>query len=413
MFTLLKSSWALFFGIAMIFLANGLQGTLIGVRASTEGYSPFIVGIIMTGYYAGFMLGAIIIPERIQKVGHVRVFASLASIASIAILLHTLHFSLISWFLMRFATGFCFVGMYCVAESWINDQSENESRGQALSIYMIISMGGNAIGQLFLNFADPNDTTLFMLVSILISMSLVPILITVGKQPDYSITEILSIRQLYKASPLGVVSSIAVGTAHGALWGVGSVYTLMSGLSVSQTSFFMFSFISGGAIFQYIIGYLSDIYDRRLVLTIVSFTASLLSVLALIFSADFNLLLIIAFIFGGLTVPLYSLAIAHTNDFLSKSEMIAASGGLLFVAGIGLTIGPIIAGLFMNFLGSNGFWIYLFIIHTLIGIYALYRISVRDSVPLNEQRSAVFVTSRSSPAIMELCPDAEDLSNEN
>ena len=133
MFTLLKSSWALFFGIAMIFLANGLQGTLIGVRASTEGYSPFIVGIIMTGYYAGFMLGAIIIPERIQKVGHVRVFASLASIASIAILLHTLHFSLISWFLMRFATGFCFVGMYCVAESWINDQSENESRGQALS----------------------------------------------------------------------------------------------------------------------------------------------------------------------------------------------------------------------------------------------------------------------------------------
>jgi|TARA_B110000967_G_scaffold111696_1_gene114328 MFS family permease len=413
MFTLLKSSWALFFGIAMIFLANGLQGTLIGVRASTEGYSPFIVGIIMTGYYAGFMLGAIIIPERIQKVGHVRVFASLASIASIAILLHTLHFSLISWFLMRFATGFCFVGMYCVAESWINDQSENESRGQALSIYMIISMGGNAIGQLFLNFADPNDTTLFMLVSILISMSLVPILITVGKQPDYSITEILSIRQLYKASPLGVVSSIAVGTAHGALWGVGSVYTLMSGLSVSQTSFFMFSFISGGAIFQYIIGYLSDIYDRRLVLTIVSFTASLLSVLALIFSADFNLLLIIAFIFGGLTVPLYSLAIAHTNDFLSKSEMIAASGGLLFVAGIGLTIGPIIAGLFMNFLGSNGFWIYLFIIHTLIGIYALYRISVRDSVPLNEQRSAVFVTSRSSPAIMELYPDAEDLSNEN
>jgi len=187
----------------------------------------------------------------------------------------------------------------------------------------------------------------------------------------------------------------------------------MSGLSVSQTSFFMFSFISGGAIFQYIIGYLSDIYDRRLVLTIVSFTASLLSVLALIFSADFNLLLIIAFIFGGLTVPLYSLAIAHTNDFLSKSEMIAASGGLLFVAGIGLTIGPIIAGLFMNFLGSNGFWIYLFIIHTLIGIYALYRISVRDSVPLNEQRSAVFVTSRSSPAIMELYPDAEDLSNEN
>ena len=156
MLIILRSSWALFFGVAMIFLANGLQGSLIGVRASLEGYSPLVVGLIMTGYYAGFVLGALFIPERIQKVGHVRVFASLASIASIAILLHSLHFSIITWFLMRYTTGFCFVGMYCVAESWINDQSENESRGQALSIYMIISMGGNAIGQLFLNFADPN-----------------------------------------------------------------------------------------------------------------------------------------------------------------------------------------------------------------------------------------------------------------
>ena len=190
MILILRSSWALFFGVAMVFLANGLQGSLIGVRASIEGYSPFIVGIIMTGYYAGFMLGALFIPERIQKVGHVRVFASLASIASISILLHSLHFSVITWFIMRYTTGFCFVGMYCVAESWINDQSENESRGQALSVYMIISMGGNAIGQLFLNFADPSSATLFMLVSILISLSLVPILITVGKQPDFTAAKI-------------------------------------------------------------------------------------------------------------------------------------------------------------------------------------------------------------------------------
>ena len=314
---------------------------------------------------------------------------------------------------MRYTTGFCFVGMYCVAESWINDQSENESRGQALSVYMIISMGGNAIGQLFLNFADPSSATLFMLVSILISLSLVPILITVGKQPDFTAAKILSIKELYRASPLGVISAIGVGTAHGALWGVGSVYTIKNGLSISQTSFFMFSFIIGGAFFQYVIGYLSDKYDRRLILTIVTFAASGFSVLALIFNGSFTLLIIIAFIFGGLTVPLYSIAIAHTNDFLSKSEMVAASGGLLLVGGIGLTLGPIVAGLFMNILGANGFWIYLFIIHAAIGIYALYRISIRDSVPLEEQGSSVFVTSRASPVVMDLYPDAEDLKNEN
>ncbi len=273
----------------------------------------------MTGYYAGFVLGALFIPERIQKVGHVRVFASLASIASIAILLHSLHFSIITWFLMRYTTGFCFVGMYCVAESWINDQSENDSRGQALSIYMIISMGGNAIGQLFLNFADPKSVLHSLCwFQFLISLSLVPILITVGKQPDFTVAKILSIKELYKASPLGVISAIGVGTAHGALWGVGSVYTLKSGLSISQTSFFMFSFVSGGAIFQYLIGYLSDKYDRRLILTIVAFAAAGFSVLALFVGQAFFLLLIVAFIFGGLTIPLYSIAIAHTNDFLEK-----------------------------------------------------------------------------------------------
>ena len=212
--------------------------------------------------------------------------------------------------------------------------------------------------------------------SILISLSLVPILITVGKQPDFTVAKILSIKELYKASPLGVISAIGVGTAHGALWGVGSVYTLKSGLSISQTSLFMFTSISGGAIFQYLIGYLSDKYDRRLILTIVAFAAAGFSVLALFVGQAFFLLLIVAFIFGGLTIPLYSIAIAHTNDFLEKSEMVAASGGLLLVGGIGLTLGPIIAWLFMNILGANGFWIYLFIVHTSIGIYALFRISI-------------------------------------
>ena len=201
MFTLLKTTWALFFGIAMIMLANGLQGSLIGIRASLEGYSSFSAGIIMTGYYSGFLAGAYFAPTRIKNVGHVRMFAAFASIASISILLHSLHVSFLGWFIMRFITGFCFVGMYTVAESWVNDLSDNKHRGQALSIYMIVSMSGSAFGQLFLNISSPETATLFMLVSILISISLVPILITVSKQPDFSVTESLTIKQLYKASP--------------------------------------------------------------------------------------------------------------------------------------------------------------------------------------------------------------------
>ena len=408
MYNLLKTTWALFFGIAMIMLANGLQGSLIGIRASLEGYSSFTAGIIMTGYYSGFLAGAYFAPKRIKNVGHVRMFAAFASIASISILLHSLHVSFLGWFIMRFITGFCFVGMYTVAESWVNDLSDNEHRGQALSIYMIVSMSGSAFGQLFLNISSPETATLFMVVSILISISLVPILIVVSKQPDFSVTEFLSIKQLYKASPLGVVAAIIVGAAHGTLWGIGSIYGLKSGLSIEQVSVFMFTFIIGGALNQYLIGYLSDIYDRRVIILIVSFLAALFAVFAVIFNYSFIYLLIFTFIFGGLTVPLYSLAIAHTNDFLTKSEMVAASSGLLMVGGVGLTIGPILGGIAIDLIGANGFWIYLFVIHSSIGLFTIYRMSIRDSVPLEDQGSTVLVGSRASPVVMELYPDAEE-----
>ena len=412
MLNLLRGTWALFFGVGMIMLANGLQGSLIGVRASLEGYTAFAAGFIMTGYYAGFLSGALIIPQRIKNVGHVRTFAALASIASISILLHSLHVSFFGWFLMRFITGMCFVGMYTVAESWINDLSENNNRGQALSVYMMVSMAGSAFGQLFLNIASPETATLFMLVSILISVSLVPILVVVSKQPDFSISEFLTIKELYNTSPLGVTAAVLTGLAHGTLWGIGSIYALKNGLTIEQVSIFMFTFIIGGAVNQYLIGYLSDRYDRRSVLVAVAFLASFFSVLAVVFGTSFTSLLIITFIFGGLTVPMYALAIAHTNDFLSKKEMVAASAGLQLATGAGLTVGPLLGGLAIDLIGAAGFWIYLFVIHGSLGIFGLYRMSIRDAVPLEDQGSTVLLNSRSAIVSMELYPDAEESSSD-
>ena len=412
MLNLLRGTWALFFGVGMIMLANGLQGSLIGVRASLEGYTAFAAGFIMTGYYAGFLSGALIIPQRIKNVGHVRTFAALASIASISILLHSLHVSFFGWFLMRFITGMCFVGMYTVAESWINDLSENNNRGQALSVYMMVSMAGSAFGQLFLNIASPETATLFMIVSILISVSLVPILVVVSKQPDFSITEFLTIKELYNTSPLGVTAILLTGLAHGTLWGIGSIYALKNGLTIEQVSIFMFTFIIGGALNQYLIGYLSDRYDRRTVLVTVAFLASFFCILAVIFGTSFISLLIITFIFGGLTVPLYAIAIAHTNDFLNKKEMVAASAGLQLAGGAGLTVGPLLGGLSIDLIGAAGFWIYLFVIHGSLGIFGLYRMSIRDAVPLEDQGSTVLLNSRSAIVSMELYPDAEENSSD-
>lgn len=408
MYNLLKGTWALFFGVGMMMLANGLQGSLIGIRASLEGYSASASGIILTGYYAGFLLGALYIPQRIKNVGHVRTFAALASIASISILIHSLHISFIGWFLMRFISGICFVGLYTVAESWVNDLSDNEHRGQALSVYMIVSMAGSAFGQLFLNLADPETATLFMIVSVLISISLVPILMVVSKQPDFSVAKFFTVKELYKTSPLGVVTAIMTGLAHGTLWGIGSIYALKNGLSIEQVSIFMFTFVIGGAINQYIVGYLSDKYDRRTVIVIVAFLASIFAVLAVLIGSSYTALIITTFIFGGLTVPLYALAIAHTNDFLEKDEMIAASAGIQLAGGIGLTIGPVIGGLSIDLIGANGFWIYLFLIHALLGVFGLFRMQIREAVPLEEQGSTVLVGSRTTPTLMELYPDAEE-----
>ena len=408
MYNLLKGTWALFFGVGMMMLANGLQGSLIGIRASLEGYSASASGIILTGYYAGFLLGALYIPQRIKNVGHVRTFAALASIASISILIHSLHVSFLGWFLMRFISGICFVGLYTVAESWVNDLSDNEHRGQALSVYMIVSMAGSAFGQLFLNIANPETATLFMIVSILISVSLVPILIVVSKQPDFSVAKFFTIKELYKASPLGVVAAIMTGLAHGTLWGIGSIYGLKNGLSIEQVSIFMFTFVIGGAINQYLVGYLSDKYDRRTIIVIVAFLASIFAVLAVLIGGSFIALIIITFIFGGLTVPLYALAIAHTNDFLEKDEMVAASAGIQLAGGVGLTIGPIIGGLSLDLIGASGFWIFLFLIHALLGVFGLFRMQIREAVPLEEQGSTVLVSSRTTATLMELYPDAEE-----
>ena len=408
MYNLLKGTWALFFGVGMMMLANGLQGSLIGIRASLEGYSASASGIILTGYYAGFLLGALYIPQRIKNVGHVRTFAALASIASISILIQSLHVSFLGWFLMRFISGICFVGLYTVAESWVNDLTDNEHRGQALSVYMIVSMAGSAFGQLFLNIANPETATLFMIVSILISVSLVPILIVVSKQPDFSVAKFFTIKELYKASPLGVVAAIMTGLAHGTLWGIGSIYGLKNGLSIEQVSIFMFTFVIGGAINQYLVGYLSDKYDRRTIIVIVTFLASIFAVLAVLIGGSFIALIIITFIFGGLTVPLYALAIAHTNDFLDKDEMVAASAGIQLAGGVGLTIGPIIGGLSLDLIGASGFWIFLFLIHALLGVFGLFRMQIREAVPLEEQGSTVLVSSRTTATLMELYPDAEE-----
>lgn len=231
-------------------LGDGLQSTLLGVRASLEGFPTAVTGLIMSTFYLGFLGGAVYAPRFVERVGHIRVFGALASLASAAVLIHGIIVTPVAWSLLRLLSGFCLAGLYIVAESWLNDRATNRTRGQLLSIYMVVTYAGVAGGQLLLNAADPQGLQLFILTSVLISVALVPLLLSAGPAPKFSRQSPLSLRALYTISPLGVVGAFATGMASGALFGFGPVYAESSGLSVSQISFFMTAALLGCTVFQ-------------------------------------------------------------------------------------------------------------------------------------------------------------------
>ena len=405
------SSWALFLGLGLIMLGNGLQGSLLGVRATIEGFPVTVTGFVMSAYFAGFLAGSTMVPKLVRRVGHIRVFAALASLASIAVLFHAVFVSPAGWGAMRLVTGFSYAGLYIVAESWLNDRATNETRGQLLSFYMVIMLAGMGAGQFLLNLADPASFELFILISVLVSLALIPILLTAAPAPDFQTPRAVSLRQLYRISPLGVVGTFGTVMAQGGLIGMGAVFAAEAGLTIAEISIFMAAMLFGGVLFQWPIGRFSDRFDRRRVMTVVTFLAAICAIAAAFVVKPFAgtlpvwVLCTLIGILGGLNMPMYSLTLAHTNDFLEPSQMVAASGSLVLVGGIGAAFGPVTLAGLMTALGPSGFFWGLGLIHAAIGFFALYRMSRRASTPLDEQGNFVAVPPRASPVAAYLSPE--------
>ena len=397
MWTAIASCWSLLLGLALLMLGHGLQGTLLGVRASMEGFATETTGLIMTGYFAGYAFGSTIVPRFVRHVGHVRVFAALASLASVAVLAHMVFVEPIPWLLMRLLTGFCFAGLYIVAESWINDVATNETRGKLLSVYMVVVMGGVSGSQLLLNIANPQGIELFVLISVLVSISLVPILLSASPAPAFATPSPIGLAELYRASPLGVVGSFATGLLQGSVFGMGAVFATNAGLTLQQVSWFMTALYLGAVLAQWPMGLLSDRLDRRKVILAAS-AASALGALAAVASghASIYALLALALLYGGLSMPLYSLFIAYTNDYLSTEQRVAATARLVLLGGLGAAIGPVTCSLAMGQLGARGFFTFLATVHIIVAIFGLYRMTRRDAPPLDEQVSYPTLSPRTT-----------------
>ena len=400
MFAAISSAWALLLGIALIMLGNGLQNTLLGVRATLEGFGTGVTGLVMTGYFAGFVAGSTIVPRLLANVGHIRVFAALASLASSAVLVHTVFVTPLTWGLVRIVTGFCFAGLYVVAESWINEAATNKTRGQLLSVYMIMVLGGTGSGQLLMTLSDPRSFELFVLVSVLISVALIPITLSVGRAPPFEAPESIGVRALFRASPLGVAGAFLIGIAHASLYAMGPVYGTEIGLSVERIALFIAAALFGGLVLQWPIGWLSDRFDRRRVIVAVAWVATGASIAAGAGGVgSYPLLIASTALLGGMSMPLYSLCGAHTNDHLSPRQIVAASATLVLVGGFGLLMGPSLAAALMQLAGPPGIFWLLALVHGCIGAYGLYRMMRREPVPLDAQRTYDPVSLRTSPIV--------------
>ncbi|QGG94869.1 MFS transporter [Actinomarinicola tropica] len=397
--------WALLVGIALLMLGTGLQGSLLGLRASIEGFSTTTVGIVMSSYYLGYLLGSLRAPRLVSAVGHIRVFAAFASIASSTVLLHSLVVEPLGWTLIRIVSGFCMAGLFVVAESWLNEGATNETRGSLLSIYMVVVYGGMGAGQLLLNVADPGGFELFIITSVLVSVALVPAALSVRSAPVIPTPTDVDLREVFHAAPLGVIGSVLAGTASGALFGVGVVYAQLAGLSLAKTSVFMLAAILGGAALQWPVGMASDRVDRRLVIVVVALAAAG-ACLAGAMGPHGVALLVVVGALGALSMPLYPLCNAHANDYIDADRRVGAGSRLVLANGLGAIAGPFLASWSMDAVGEAGFFWFLAALHVLIAAYAAYRITRRSAAA--DPAHYHPYPARSSVVVSTLDPEAWD-----
>lgn len=400
MIKVIGTSWALLLGMALLMIGNGMQGTLLGIRGSIEGFSTLEISVVMSAYFVGFLGGSRLTPDMIRRVGHVRVFAALGSLISAALILYPTIAEPWAWVLLRVIVGFAFCGVYVTAESWLNNSTTNEFRGQALSAYMIVQMVGILAGQALLTTGDPSGFVLFVIPSVLVSLSFAPILLSVTPTPPFERTKPMNLRGLYAVSPLGCVGMFLMGGVFSAQFGMASVYAVQAGLNVSQIAMFVGTIFLGGMLLQWPIGWLSDRMDRRRLIMLGALVGAVASIVGIVAGDTFVVLLAVAFCLGGTANPLYALLIAYTNDYLEYEDMAAASGGLLFINGLGAIVGPLAIAAMMEAIGPAGFWVFVAALLLALAGYAIWRMTQRGYEPVGDIAEYVGVLPVTSPVAM-------------
>jgi MFS family permease len=398
-------------GLSLLLVGIGLIGTLVGVRANLEHFSAPTIGLIMSGYYLGYVLGTFVVPAFIRRVGHIRTFSALAAVACAATLSFSLWVEPFTWGALRIVSGIGVVGLYMVVESWVNEQAAPERRGQVFGIYTASTLAALAGGQFLLLAGDPLTTALFAIAAIFIALGLVPIALTRVHEPVPVPIPETRLRQLYAVSPMAFQGVLISGLVTSAFWGMSAVFAQRIGLGPLGIASFLAATILGGVVLQWPVGHLSDRYDRRAVLVGVSFICAVVAIAAQwLLQLGLTSMMLTAFFYGGLLFPLYALSVAHANDQLAPEQMLEASRGLLLVYGFGAIIGPTASGLAMSLAGPMGLPLYSAGFLLLMGLFGLYRMTRRPAPPVEEQGEFVAMV-HTTPVALELNPEVNPESN--
>jgi len=410
----LRGISSLLSSISLIGVCVGMTSTLLSLRATIEGFGTLVTGFIMSAYFIGYLFGSTRAPKDIRRVGYIRSFGGLAALAAASVLVQAIWIDPVVWFVMRFVTGFAISGIFVIVESWLNTMADNKSRGTLLSIYLVIIYSGLIAGQLILGVADPGGFIAFAIVVLLINLALIPILVSVTVEPTTHENRKVPVKMLLNTVPLGVINAFVMQACYAMFYGIGPMYASYIGLSVLQITFFMSAFIVGGLLSQTPFGLLSDRIDRRIVIAICAAggTAAAI-VLAQLGAGNALLIYLVVAVLGAFILPLYSLGMAHTNDYLEKDQMVGATGAIIKIGGAGSIIGaPAVAAL-MQFGAINYFFLLLGGLTAFVGCYALYRITRRAKAEEQlHSNFAILAPSQTSDELLtsmaEEAPDEED-----
>ncbi len=404
MLTLIVPICALLAGIGLLLLGTGLLNTLLALRGGLEGYSDSVMGIIMSGYFLGFILGTFLALPLIKRIGHIRTFAFCAAFTCCFSLLHVIYVHPVTWFLLRVFTGTTLVILYTVIESWLNGQTAANQRGKVFAVYMIVNLVALALTQQFLHLAGAESFLLFALSAIFISTSVAAVTWTRMKQPEVNDTSRMKLSRIWALAPVAVAGALFSGLSMGAFWGLGAVYASRVGLDSSGVATFMSLAILGGAVFQYPFGRYSDSHDRRRVLFVVSGAGALGALLLAVFSYGGGWLFLAAVLYGGLAFAIYPVAVAHLVDHLDTGEILPGGSTLLLLHGAAAAVGPAMAGFLMEMLGPQALPLYFFLMQLGLALFIARKLATK-TIDDAENPSQFVAMVRTTPTALEMLPD--------